>query len=432
MKEIAQLHKLYLQSKGICTDTRAITPNSLFFALKGSSFNGNQFAKNAIEKKASYAIIDEPEYARGDKYILVNNVLETLQELANFHRKWLNIPIIGITGTNGKTTTKELINTVLSRKFKTFATQGNFNNHIGVPLTILSMDKNTEIGIIEMGANHPGEIAELCLIAEPDYGIITNVGKAHLEGFGSFEGVKKTKAELYHFIENKKGTLFINSQNEHLKSMLNEGASIILYGNHANDLVKLSQIQNSEFLNLDATIKDHTYTFSTQLIGNYNAENALAAICIGTYFGVSITDIQKALFEYIPSNNRSQLINTQRNKLLLDAYNANPSSMSVAISNFASLDHNNKWVVLGEMKELGEISNKEHRNILDLVSKFKFKNVLLLGNSYSQQLSTKDNVQCFKTIDQLKDALKEHHISDAFILIKGSRSNKLEQITELL
>ncbi len=432
MKTIAQLHQLFLQSEGISTDTRNIKKNSLFFALKGASFNGNEFASKAIENGAAYAVIDEAHYEQNDKFILVDDVLQTLQDLALFHRRWLNIPIIGITGTNGKTTTKELINAVLSKKYKTFATQGNFNNHIGVPLTLLSMNKNTEIGIVEMGANHPGEIQTLCNIAEPNYGIITNVGKAHLEGFGSFEGVKQTKSELYRFIEKSNGILFINSQNDHLKGMLQKGAETIFYGNSSSDLVCIDQIHKNDFLSFDAIVNQQKHTFKTHLIGIYNSENVMAAICIGSYLGVQTEAIIEAINDYIPSNNRSQLLDTKKNKLLLDAYNANPSSMSVALSNFASVEHPNKWVILGEMKELGDISAEEHKNILNLITKYDFKNVLLLGSSYSDVLIDNDHIKYFKNIEELSLKIKESSITDAFVLIKGSRSNKLEQITELL
>ncbi len=430
MINIADIYSLFLESTGICTDTRSIKENSIFFALKGANFNGNNFAHQALKQGASYAIVDEEEAKVNDQIILVDNVLETLQNLANHHRKQLNIPIIGITGTNGKTTTKELIKSVLETSYNVYATQGNLNNHIGVPLTLLSMSNNIEIGIVEMGANHRKEIELLCNIADPDYGIITNVGKAHLEGFGSFEGVKQTKAELYRHLEAKKGTIFINSDNKHLNEMLHEGGKIVSYGKKSFNKVVLCEVYQSDFLSFSCGINCSEAEIETNLVGRYNVENVLAAITIGSYFKVSKSNITKAIKNYKPTNNRSQLEITANNKVLFDAYNANPTSMEASLNNFVSMEGNNKVLILGEMKELGSVSFSEHKKIVDFLQNKNIK-TFLIGENY-KELIAGTSFHYFKDVNDLYKHLENSPIKKSFIMIKGSRSNQLEKIKELL
>lgn len=431
MKGIAELHQLFLESSGVCTDTRNIIEGSLFFALKGANFDGNQFAKQAISDGAKYAIVDDKSISNDDSIIWVDDVLMALQRLANYHRTYLDIPIIGITGTNGKTSTKELINAVLSKGLNVCATKGNLNNHIGVPLTLLSIDNMVEVAVVEMGANHIGEIAELCKIAEPNYGIITNVGKAHIEGFGSFEGVKKAKSELYQHIESTNGTLFINSENKDLKQMLNKGASIVGYGSVKTDKVYCKEISDQPLLSFVAKVGDNDIDLSTHLIGAYNIENVLVAISIGLFFKVGIGNIKNAIEEYVPSNNRSQLIKTSFNEILLDAYNANPSSMALALENFIKLNHPKKVLVIGEMKELGESSLEEHQNIIDTISQETFYQVFLLGKNFEVVMSNTP-YEVFVETSDLINYLKNYPIKDAFVFVKGSRSNKLEDIVKYL
>ncbi len=428
--QISDIYSLFLNSAGVCTDTRSIKENSIFFALKGANFNGNKFAQQALEQGASYAIVDEIETETSDKIIFVDDVLETLQSLANYHRKQLNIPILGITGTNGKTTTKELIKAVLETTHTVFATQGNLNNHIGVPLTLLSMDEKTEIGVVEMGANHPGEIAFLCNIADPDYGIITNVGKAHLEGFGSFEGVKRTKSELYRHIEAKQGGLFVNSDNPHLQEMLKAGATLYTYGRESFNKVVLCELFQSDFLAFACSINCSELLINTNLVGNYNVENVLAAITIGLFFKVTRGNIAKALVNYIPTNNRSQLEVTSKNKVLFDAYNANPTSMEVALKNFVSMAGDKKVAILGEMKELGEDSVKEHKKLVDFLLKKQLE-VVLVGENYKELVDGTPFLY-FSCVDNLCKFLVKKPLLNSFILVKGSRSNRLEKIKELL
>jgi len=430
--QIEELYELFIKSSGVCTDTRAITSGCIFFALKGGNFNGNEFAGKALESGASFAVVDEKEVVNGDNFILVDDVLKTLQKLANFHRKTLAIPIVGITGTNGKTTTKELINEVLKRKYITSATQGNLNNHIGVPLTLLSMNKSVEFGIVEMGANHMGEIEELCLIAEPDYGIITNVGKAHLEGFGSFEGVKKTKSELYRFIEKKKGVLFVNIDNSHLKEMLGVGSTIVKYGSSPDCLVQADSLFPSAFLQFSCNVKEERLEIKSNLVGSYNLENALAAICIGSYFGVLNREIVDAIQNYLPTNNRSQLVETEKNKVLFDAYNANPTSMMKALNNFISIPDANKTVILGEMKELGEDSLLEHQNVVSYLKSEYAGDVILVGEGYIHKDINLSGIKHFKNVEELITYLIANVIKDNFVLVKGSRSNKLERLKDVL
>lgn len=424
---MSELYQLFQKYPIVVTDTRKIVSNSIFFALKGANFNGNQFAAQALEKGAAYAVIDEKEYAIDDRFVLVDDVLKALQDLAREHRRALHIPILAITGTNGKTTTKELVNEVLKCKFTTYATQGNLNNHIGVPLTLLAMTQETEFGVVEMGANHPEEIKFLCEIAEPDYGMITNVGKAHLEGFGSFEGVKKTKKELYDYLQGR-GKVFVNCENQHLRGMLNEQETIT-YGDSEQADSKAKFLQAEPYLILELRSPIGKLYVKTKLIGAYNFENALAALTVGRYFKIPEVEMKKALEEYTPSNNRSQLQKTEKNVLFLDAYNANPSSMQVAINNFANLKMKNKLLILGDMLELGDDSIKEHQALLDLLEEKELKAIYLVGDIFT---SINRNYKAFKTTDQLLKELKENEIKNHYILIKGSRGIKLEKVIEKL
>jgi UDP-N-acetylmuramoyl-tripeptide--D-alanyl-D-alanine ligase len=426
---IKDLYSIYLENPIICTDTRKIQKGSLFFALKGESFNANQFADKAIAEGCSYAIIDEKEYKTSEKHILLTDVLTCLQELATYHREQLNIPIIGITGTNGKTTTKELINSVLSSKYNTYATKGNLNNHIGVPLSLLSINKKHEIAIIEMGANHPKEIAFLCNIAKPNYGIISNIGKAHLEGFGSFENLKNTKKELYDFIEDNGEMLFVNKDN----TLLNELSSQIkryTYGNENADS-KGRFTQASPFLIIELVSPKGILYIKTKLIGAYNFENVLAAATIGRFFNIDDLEIKKSLEAYIPSNNRSQLKKTDNNILILDAYNANPTSMAASINSFKNIQAENKTIILGDMLELGKDSYKEHEEIIKLIENNSFKNIFLVGKEFFMHECPKSFNKFERTADLLA-FLKENIIVNHSILIKGSRGIKLEDCIELL
>lgn len=429
-----QLYSIFLQHPVICTDSRVCPQGSLFFALKGDNFNANAFALSALEKGCAFAVVDEAEFAIDERFILVENVLETLQQLANYHRLQLKTTIIGITGTNGKTTSKELIAAVLKEKYNILFTQGNLNNHIGVPLTLLQLKPEHELAVIEMGANHQGEIKLLAEIAAPDYGIITNVGKAHLEGFGSFEGVMKTKAELYDFIAAFGKKIFINNENSNLLNMAT-GAGITsmekkigysLNPNDANAEIIGKITDCSPFLEMSCQKKDGTvFEIKTHLIGAYNAENVLAAVTIGNFFGIGDEQIKTGLENYIPQNNRSQLTITERNKLVVDAYNANPTSMRAAILNFAQMNVNAKTLILGDMLELGEQSSKEHQHVVDLLQQNDLKSVLLVGPEFK---NTQNDYLCFENVTELQAYLEEHPIANNYVLIKGSRGIKLEKI----
>jgi len=427
-----QLYSIFLKHSVICTDSRVCPQGSLFFALKGDNFNANAFALSAIEKGCSYAVVDEDEYAIDERFILVDNVLETLQALARYHRQQLGTTIVGITGTNGKTTTKELIATVLKEKYNILYTQGNLNNHIGVPLTLLQLKAEHELAVIEMGANHQGEIKLLAEIACPDYGIITNVGKAHLEGFGSFEGVMKTKAELYNYIVSAGKKVFINNDNPYLLEMLawtglTDADRTITYSQKESNGEITGKITDcSPFLEMSCHKKDGTiFEIETHLIGSYNAENVLAAVTIGNYFGLSSEQIKTGLENYIPKNNRSQLTITEKNKLVVDAYNANPTSMRAAILNFAQMNVDSKTLILGDMLELGELSSEEHQFAVDLLKQNNFENVLLVGPEFKK---TRNDYRCFENVSELQEFIEQHPIIGNYILIKGSRGIKLEKI----
>lgn len=426
--EIAELYKCFMECGKVTTDSRNCPEGSMFIALKGETFNGNAFAAQALKQGCRYAVIDESEYA-GEGTILVDNCLQALQQLANYHRRQLKTPVIGITGTNGKTTTKELISTVLSRKFNTLYTEGNFNNHIGVPLTLLRLTKEHEMAVVEMGANHPGEIKTLVHIAEPDYGIITNVGKAHLQGFGSFEGVIRTKGELYDFLRAKGGaTIFIQNENPYLNGIA-EGLTCVRYGQTAGLYVSGELISCSPFLSFRWTAEGVSHEVNTHLIGSYNLDNMLAAAAIGRYFGVSDDDVSSALASYLPHNNRSQLKETADNKLIVDAYNANPTSMMAALKNFRQIEAPHKMVILGDMKELGEASREEHQKVVDYLKECGFDRVVLVGPEFA---AATHSYQTFQHVDEVLADIRIHKPQGYYILIKGSNSMKLSQLPEYL
>lgn len=430
MTTTEEIYQLFGENPVICTDTRKIEENCIFFALKGENFNGNKFAGTALEKGAGFAIIDEKEFLISDKTILVENVLQTLKDLANLHRKKLGIPILAITGTNGKTTTKELTSAVLSQKYKVSFTEGNLNNHIGVPLTLLKMNSETQFGVVEMGANHPGEIADLCVIAEPDFGLITNIGKAHLEGFGSFEGVVKTKSELYHYIKSKNGTVFYNHDNPILSELTEDIKNKISYGN-ANAGFTGELIYLPPFVHLKANFKKGVLYLNTNLTGDYNFENILAAACIGNYFEVDPLLIQKALKEYYPQNNRSQLITKNGLKIIMDAYNANPTSMHASIKSFLSDISDIHYLILGDMLELGDYSRQEHIAILELLKNYPLAHVFTAGKNFLE-ISENYNCQSFLNVELLCDFLQKNPITGGNILIKGSRGIQLEKVLSFI
>lgn len=415
---IKEIYNLYSEYYLVDTDTRSIRKNSIFFALKGENFNGNKYAEEAIKKGANYAIVDEKEYKTTESVILVDNVLQCLQELAAYHREILNVPILALTGSNGKTTTKELINAVLSRKFNTVATQGNLNNHIGVPLTLLSMTDETEFGIVEMGANHLNEISFLSNIAKPNFGYITNFGKAHLEGFGNIEGVIKGKSELYDYLKSTHGKVFVN-QHDEIQLKQSEGIHTVPFEEtiafiDANPSVKIS------FKNLE---------IESQLIGSYNFNNIAAAITIGNYFDIDSTTVKTALENYISTNNRSQVIQKNDVRIIMDAYNANPSSMQAALENFKNLEASSKIAILGDMFELGETAVDEHQKIAEFAEELNLKLVFLIGELFSK---TTTNVAIkFIDFDTFKNNYNSTEFSNSTLLIKGSRGMKLERILDL-
>jgi UDP-N-acetylmuramoyl-tripeptide--D-alanyl-D-alanine ligase len=413
--DIAKIYDLFNSSEGISTDTRKIFKNTLFFALKGENFNGNKFATQAIKQGASYAIIDEEKYNTSEHTILVDNVLSTLQALAHYHRKKLNTPILAITGSNGKTTTKELINAVLSKKFKTTATIGNLNNHIGVPLTLLYITEQTEFGIIEMGANHQQEISFLSNITEPNFGYITNFGKAHLEGFGGIEGVIKGKSELYTCLKKNNQKVFFNT-NDTIQKELTQGMNTIPFGNSTQ------LTQSDPFLK----ISYKTLEIKTNLIGEYNFSNISAAIAIGEYFNVEASKIKEAIEEYVPTNNRSQIISKKSAQIILDAYNANPTSMNAALNNFKKTATKNKIIILGDMFELGDDSNFEHQEIVNKVELLDFYEIHLIGRHFNKTKASKANLH--STFEAFKNSFIP---KNATYLIKGSRGMALERTLEL-
>lgn len=436
--KISEIHQLFLKSKGVVIDSRKIQKNDFFLAIKGDNFDANIFAKQALDNGALCVVIDNADYYIDQRTILVKNSLETLQRLANFHRKHLNLPVIALTGSNGKTTTKELISIVLSEKYNTKATVGNLNNHIGVPLTLLSFDYKTEIGIVEMGANHQKEIELLCGIAEPDFGYITNFGKAHLDGFGGFEGVIKGKSELYQYIrseefdeeedEERLKKVFINLDDE-IQVEKSEGLSKFSFSfKDKNADVFVSSVETNPFVKMSF----ENIEIQSNLIGSYNAPNIGAAIAIGKYFKVDNVKIKKAIENYTPTNNRSQVIEQNSNKIILDAYNANPSSMKAAIENFMNLKGSSKMIILGDMFELGKESLEEHKNIVLLLGNQPDIEVFFVGNDFYSNQTSNGNFNFFKSFEELKNYFSDKKTTNKNILIKGSRGMALERILEFL
>lgn len=427
--QIQELYKLYLAATGITTDTRSIAEGNIFFALKGDKFNANLFAAEALNKGAAYVMVDEIantawQAQYGNRLILTDNVLTTLQQLAGYQRQQLTCPVLAITGSNGKTTTKELVAAVLSTKYKTHATKGNLNNHIGVPLTLLAIKPDVEFAVIEMGANHQGEIASYCLYTDPNYGLITNVGLAHIEGFGGFEGVVKGKTELYKYIAEHNGKIFLSTDGEILMQKANEfGLHTITYGKNNNADCAGSIINDTEFL----TIQTEGVTIQTNLVGHYNFDNVMSAVCIGKYFGVEVVDIKKAIEAYTPTNNRSQKVKYAGAEIILDAYNANPSSMTEALKNFDKINADKKAVILGEMMELGTYAREQHDKIKDMVLSMPLQQKVFVGSGFSF-LKDNNQVLWFENTELLKTWFKQQNWTGVHLLIKGSRKNELEKI----
>ncbi|MBR3531696.1 MAG: UDP-N-acetylmuramoyl-tripeptide--D-alanyl-D-alanine ligase [Bacteroidaceae bacterium] len=442
---IQELYEIFKQHPEITTDSRTCPVGSIFFALKGETFDGNAYAKASLEKGCAYAVVDEKEYAdeQDERIILVDDALQTLQDLARFHREKLGTTIVGVTGSNGKTTTKELIAAVLQKKYKIHYTQGNFNNHIGVPKTLLQLTPEHEMAVVEMGANHPGEIKTLVNIVRPDFGIITSVGVAHIEGFGSFEGVVRTKGELYDFIREHGGQVFINSDNPHLMG-ISHGLQLVRYGRlkkeesaeqdprfttpHASpNLVDGELVSSNPFL----CFKWNGHEVQTHLIGDYNIDNALAAATIGTYFDVPAEAICEALEEYVPSNNRSQYEQTAFNRLVIDAYNANPTSMHAALHNFCQMTLPHKMCILGVMRELGNLGQEEHQKLVDFLKDAGFEQVWLVGEEF-ESTQHPASFRLFKDVEEVKFAIAQYKPQNMTILIKGSNSNKLFELPKVL
>ena len=431
--ETEALYEIYRQHPVITTDSRDCPVGSIFLALKGETFDGNKFAASALDKGCAYAIVDEKEYANlsDGRYILVNDCLSTFKALARHHRRQFHIPVIGITGTNGKTTTKELVSAVLSEKYNVLFTQGNFNNDVGVPKTLFRLAPEHEIAVVEMGASHPGDIKTLVETVEPEYGIITNVGKAHLQGFGSFEGVVRTKGELYDYLRKSSSSkVFIDAGNEHLMSMA-DGLNLIKYSTEPIDglSVRGEVVECAPFLHFRWTDGKDWYDVQTHLIGSYNIYNMLAAATIGLYFNIAPDVICNALASYEPANNRSQLTETEHNHLIVDAYNANPTSMAAALRNFRDMQVKPKMAILGDMRELGESSGEEHQKVVDFLSEAGLTNTWLVGESFAK---TNTTLRKFADIDEVKSAIAENQPQGYYILIKGSNSIKLYQLPEIL
>lgn len=428
---IEKLYKAYIASRRVTTDSRAITPGCIFFAFKGATFDGNAFAPQALEQGAALCVISDPQYKVDERCIVVPDVLATLQELAQEQRRHMTIPVIGITGTNGKTTTKELLHAVLAKRYKTSATAGNFNNHLGVPLTLLAIPADAQIAIIEMGANHPGEIADLCSIADPDCGLITNVGRAHLEGFGSFEGVVKTKTELYRHLTCKEGLVFVNADNERLMREA-EGMKTRTYGRSENADVRGTYVGSDPYLHFYFEVGDNVYNVRTHLLGAYNFDNCMAAVAVGLRFGVEPFDIKEAIEEYVPANQRSQWKETANNKLYLDCYNANPSSMAAAIASFAEMNTGTaKVAIIGAMRELGEASSEEHRKLVQALNNCHLEHCLLIGHEFDG-ITLGSNMTLMHSTVEAAEWLKETKLQGKTILVKGSNSNKLWTLEQLL
>jgi UDP-N-acetylmuramoyl-tripeptide--D-alanyl-D-alanine ligase len=424
---IKTLHEIFRSSKGISTDTRKIEDGTLFFAIRGERFDGNQFATDALEKGASYAVIDDPQLKGDERLIYVENTLKTLQNLARFHRQQFDIPVIAITGSNGKTTTKEIVGTILSKKFKSVITEGNLNNHLGVPFTLLRLNESHEMAIVEMGANKPGDIKELVEIAEPTHGLITNIGAAHIEGFGSLEGVINTKKEMYDYLGQHNGTIFFNTDDSVLRQILPQNANLIGFG--LDGLVKGMLTKQDPYVSFHwSTVDYQSPEIDTNLVGQYNCTNFLLALCIGSYFEVEPEIMNEAIKNYIPSNNRSQVTRTERNTLIVDCYNANPTSMMAALESFREMSDPDKLAILGDMLELGDISLTAHQEIVDYVNQHKIPTILV-GKEMGK---TQSDLLHFESWQALKEEVDLQDISDKVILLKGSRGIRLEELIPLL
>jgi UDP-N-acetylmuramoyl-tripeptide--D-alanyl-D-alanine ligase len=430
-EQILQLYSIFREHSIVSTDSRSIPPGSIFFALKGDKFDGNKFASNALEMGAAIAVVDDISLKDTAGMFYVPDVLTTLQDLAHFHRRQSKATIVALTGSNGKTTTKELMAAVLSKKYVTQSTSGNLNNHIGVPVTILSISDDTQFCIVEMGANHIGEISLLCEIADPDYGLITNIGKAHLEGFGSLEGVIRAKSELYDHIRAKSGKVFVNYDNPVVLKAANN-LEHISYGQAESNFCSATFLTKFPNVSLQVNCRNHDFSVHSNLVGDYNFENILAAVCVGSYFDVDPSSVSSAIASYLPGNFRSQWIETERNALVMDAYNANPTSMHVAIQNFASSPLKNKMVILGEMLELGTTSSFEHQALVDLVRSkgSSIQDSVFIGRNFLSVEPRPDHL--FESTDDFLDYMTRNIISNKTILIKGSRGNRLERIIQLL
>jgi UDP-N-acetylmuramoyl-tripeptide--D-alanyl-D-alanine ligase len=422
--QIEELYKIYQQFPSVQTDTRKLKEGDIFFALNGGNFNGNAFAQQAIDTGAAYAVIDEVAYEIPGKTFLVDDVLTALQQLAKHHREQFSIPFIAITGSNGKTTTKELVHTVLSSSLITYATEGNLNNHIGIPLTILKIKMDAEIAIIEMGANHQKEIESYCEYAQPTHGVITNCGKAHLEGFGGIDGVRKGKGELFDYLRSNNGTAFVMWDYDYLQTMSEGITSVLKYGTGNAD-IEGTVIKSEPFLEVEIKKGVDTGIIKTQLVGDYNLPNVLVAVATGKYFNVPAASIKEAIENYSPSNSRSQLVEKGSNKIILDAYNANPSSMKLAIENFSRLQADNKVLMLGGMAELGDESLDEHKGIVDIISKTQWKAVVLVGGDF---LKFQHPYISFANAAAAKEWLQQQHFENTHLLIKGSRSMQMEKV----
>ncbi|MEO8823565.1 MAG: UDP-N-acetylmuramoyl-tripeptide--D-alanyl-D-alanine ligase [Ginsengibacter sp.] len=422
---IEEIYKIYQRFPNVQTDSRKLRKDEIFFALKGPNFNGNEFTQKALDLGAAFVVADEDPGFEDEKIILVKDVLGTLQQLAKFHREQFDIPFIAITGSNGKTTTKELIHEVLSTTYKTYTTKGNLNNHIGIPLTILKIKPGAEIAVIEMGANHLNEIKGYCVYAHPLYGLITNIGKAHLEGFGGVENVKKGKGELFDYLKIHDGTAFVNTDDIAVFALGKEVKNAVYYGSHS-EVINGRILKNDPLLEIEIQGKS-SFTIKTNLVGTYNLPNVIAAACIGEYFKVTEENIKKAIEDYQPSNSRSQLIKKDSNTIILDAYNANPGSMNAAIENFANMQGDKKILLLGSMMELGDDSQKEHEEIVSLIDKYKWYAVVLVGKNFNQVEQDYIN---FENSLQAKEWLKKENLQNAQMLIKGSRSMQMEKVLE--
>jgi UDP-N-acetylmuramoyl-tripeptide--D-alanyl-D-alanine ligase len=428
---IDKLYNAYLASRRVTTDSRAITPGCIFFAFRGTTFDGNAFAPQALEQGAALCVISDEKYKVDDRCIVVPDVLCTLQELAREHRRHLTIPVIGITGTNGKTTTKELVHAVLAKRYKTSATAGNFNNHLGVPLTLLAIPADAQIAIVEMGANHPGEIADLCSIADPDCGLITNVGRAHLEGFGSFEGVIRTKTELYRHLAAKNGLVFVNANNEHLMPIAKDIDHHITYGSSAGACIRGTYVGSDPYMHFYFEVGDNVYNTHSHLLGAYNFDNAMAAVAVGLHFGVEPWDIKEAIEAYTPANQRSQWKETANNHLYLDCYNANPSSMAAALKAFADIEAPHKAAIIGAMRELGAASQEEHQCLVETLASCNLDYCLLIGPEFNG-INLTPSTKHVNTTEEATTLLKEWAPKGYTILIKGSNSNRLWTLEEFL